>query len=164
MKVHKDKNTKTELQWKKLGMKPKADAQGEELWVNGFYKYHTCFYAPDEVEPMSEEDITAYKADAATERKRQQLRRAEEKQWEREQEKEDSFWMTACQCLENGYIPTESTPGAWGECLYWKGRNYYYYDIRQCEYDKEKATQIVKTFPVWTENKPFRYNGSAWWL
>ena len=98
MKVHKDKNTKTKLQWKKLYMKPKADAQGEELWANGYYKYHACFYAPDEVEPMTEEDIAAYKAELAAERKRQRLRREEEKQWQREQEKEDSYWLNNCKC------------------------------------------------------------------
>ena len=59
MKVHKDKTTKTKLQWEKLGMKPKADAQGELLWANGYYKYCTHFYGPDEVEPMTKEDIAA---------------------------------------------------------------------------------------------------------
>ena len=164
MKVHKDKTTKTKLQWEKLGMKPKADAQGEELWANGYYKYFTHFYGPDEVEPMTEEDITAYKARISAERKDQRKRREEEKQWQREQEKEDSFWLTACQCLECGYIPTDKTPRARGECLYWKGRNYYYYDIRKCEFDIEKAAQISKTFPQWTEENPYHYDGSAWWI
>lgn len=164
MKVHKDKSTKTELQWKKLYMKPKADAQGEELWANGYYKYHACFYSPDEVEPMTEEDIAAYKAELAAERKRQRLRREEENQWQREQEREDSYWLTACQCLDNGYIPTRDTPVSLGECLFWKGSSYYYYDTRKCEYDKEKAAELAATFPVSTEEKPYHYNGLAWWI
>ena len=99
---------------------------------------------------MTEEDIAAYKAELAAERKRQRLRREEEKQWRREQEKEDSYWLTACQCLENGYIPNRNTPVLLGECLFWKGSSYFYYDTRKCEYNKDKAAELADTFPIST--------------
>jgi DNA polymerase-3 subunit epsilon len=60
MHVHYGDCSKTLLQWQKRGMIVKDGEQGEELWTNGYCYQTAIYYTPDQVRPMTDDELAAF--------------------------------------------------------------------------------------------------------
>jgi len=72
-------NAKTEIQWNKRGYKVKENVSGTCAWSNAYCVVMAVYYEPDEVEPMTEQDIEEYKAEQKEKRKQAKANREKER-------------------------------------------------------------------------------------
>ena len=82
MKVFKKKEHpgyKTRRQWAKLGMLPKVNAAGIELWSNQYCQLQCTYFGPNDVETASAEQIAEFfKPERERQKKKRQQKRAEQ--------------------------------------------------------------------------------------
>lgn len=81
MKVNRDQNRKTSLQWQKVGRLVNDGATGEECWTNRYYQHKAIYYHIDDTHIATVEELKAAREPfLAEKRERERERRAEEKE------------------------------------------------------------------------------------
>lgn len=74
---------RTERQWAMEGYKPISTSAGNVYWTNQYCQHVACYFEPDEVTPMTEEEVEAFKEEErAKRRERDRKRRAKLKEIE----------------------------------------------------------------------------------
>lgn len=66
--------SKSERQWRRMGIVPNSDAHGERMWTNGYCQKVVRYYSPKETRPATPEEMEAWK-----EEKRRKAKRFREK-------------------------------------------------------------------------------------
>lgn len=80
MKINRDKNRKTRLQWIDAGRIVNDDASGEECWTNQYCQHKAIYYCFDDTHAATEEELrTIREPILAEKREKARKRRAEEK-------------------------------------------------------------------------------------
>lgn len=99
---HSDK--KSEQNWAKIGMCPKHDAEGIQLWTNYNHRYSAMYFTADQVREMTSEEKEAYQ-----EQQRQKKREANAKYRAKVKYakglRPKSDWIHDGYCLQQGKYP-----------------------------------------------------------
>ena len=152
-------NWKTEKQWSKEQMTIIDRTKAEELWTNQYCSVYALYAAPDNVRPMTDDEINAKKAKEKEYRKKAAAERKVKKEREKRiveyASKLREEWHTVWQWLSehrrevnNGaYCKTGKTLNELiGRNCYVFGSDYSYFNIKDTHYieDDEEYRRLVQ--------------------